>query len=284
MGGFELIKKTLVDRDKGKSLTIIPKNYTVVDLETTGFSPRYNHIIEVGCIKIKNNEVIKKYQSLIKPPIPISSTIEYKTGIKNNMVEAAPTFESIAQILWDFLKDEIIVGHNINFDINFLYDNFKMSIDKSFSNDYVDILRLSRKLIPEIEHHGLTDLQSYFDISFDEKFENDKFLHHRAINDCLMANEILYCLGNKVLKENIDLSELFNRNSNFNFEKFDVRKIQGDENLFDKDHLFYDKNCVFTGKLEQFTRSEAAQIVANIGGHCENNVTKNTNFLIVGDM
>lgn len=53
--------------------------------------------------------------------------------------------------------------------------------------------------------------------------------------------------------------------------------------MFKKDHPFYNKNCVFTDALEKFTRKDAAQIVCNIGGFCENNVTKKTNFLIVGD-
>ena len=63
----------------------------------------------------------------------------------------------------------------------------------------------------------------------------------------------------------------------------DLRTLQPDSTKFVQDHILYGRNCVFTGKLERFSRKEAAQIVNNMGGHCENNVTKNTNFLIVGD-
>ena len=109
------------------------------------------------------------------------------------------------------------------------------------------------------------DLCRYFDVALEPEgdFKDDlekilatiecnMFYNYRAINDCLLANGVLNGLR--------------------------------DKKFFNKDHIFYEKNCVFTGKLEKFTRQEAAQIVANIGGHCENTITKNTNFLIVGDM
>lgn len=278
------------DRKKGKSLITIPKNYVLVDLETTGFSSRYNHIMEVGAIKVHNGKIIDKYQSLVNPIEPIPLVIRYMTRITDEMVADAPKFDEIAQDVWNFLEDEIIVGYNISFDINFLYDNFLNTLNKNFQNDWLDILRLSRKIVKDIDRHGLIDLCEYFDITLkpEAEFENDieklitsieVFQHHRAINDCLLANKVLERLFDKVNRENINLNGLFKEKC-----KYDFRKIQGDESLFNKDHIFYGKNCVFTGKLEQFIRSEAAQIVANIGGHCENTVNKKTNFLIVGDM
>ena len=81
-------------------------------------------------------------------------------------------------------------------------------------------------------------------------------------------------------EKKIDLSKV----SASKYPQVDLKSIQGNENYFDASHIFYNKNCVFTGKLESFSRAEAAQIVANIGGRCGNTVTKNTNFLIVGDM
>ena len=212
----------------------------------------------------------------MKPPDPIPYEIECITGINNDMVANASAFKKIAQSVWDFLKGEIIVGHNVSFDINFLYDNFFNTLNRKFQNDWVDTLRLSRKIIGEMRHHKLMDLCSYFEVSM-EFLDNEMFLHHRAINDCLLAKGVLQGLAIKIEKEKLNLKELFN-------SKYDFRNIQGDESLFNEDHIFYDKNCVFTGKLECFTRAEAAKIVANIGGHCENNVTMKTNFLIVRDM
>ena len=96
------------------------------------------------------------------------------------------------------------------------------------------------------------------------------------MGDCKMTHEVL-CGLKKIIEENhVDLSP-------HRFPQIDLRTLQPDPTKFVQDHILYGRNCVFTGKLERFSRKEAAQIVLNIGGHCENNVTKNTNFLVVGN-
>ncbi len=264
----------LIVRNKGNSLMTFPENYTVVDLEATGYSAQFDSIIEIGCIKFREGKEISRYESLIKPPSAIPYVVECITGIKNEMVSNFPTFSEIARELWEYLSGEIIVGHNINFDINFLYDNFKVALDMQFTNDYVDTLRLARLLLPEIKSqgHGLDRLCGYFGIEITER--------HRATADCLLTNELFHCLKNFAAENKIDLSKI----SAPKYPRFNLKEIHGNENTFDASHIFFGKNCVFTGKLEEFSRTEAAQIVANIGGYCGNTVTKTTNFLIVGDM
>lgn len=97
-------------------------DYTVIELETTGFSSQFNHIIEVGCIKFRGGKEIDRYQSLIKPLEPIPYVIECMTGIKNADVQNTPTFNEIGMAIWNFLNGELIVGHSVNFDINFSYE------------------------------------------------------------------------------------------------------------------------------------------------------------------
>lgn len=290
-----------MDRDKGKSLLIIPSGYTVVDVETTGFSSEYNSIIEVGCIKFRNGVEVDRYQSLVKPPEPIPYVIECMTGIHNEQIQDAPIFEDIAMNIWNFLKGEVIVGHNVSFDINFLYDSFQRSFNLQFQNDFIDTLRLARILLPDIRKQGyngrgLADLCDYFNISWktkeNHKDEIDRLVdvfvsnalpqarHHRAIPDCQMTNKVFCCLKEMVIRDNIDLKELA---KSLDYRHV-LKNLHGNENEFDSAHVLFGKCCVFTGKLERFTRVEAAQIVVNIGGHCENTLTKRTNFLIVGDM
>lgn len=278
-------------RNKGKSLLMIPTDYTILDIETTGFNPRNDSIIEVCCIKYRNNKEIGRFSSLIQPP-PLDEVIndkDYKlnenlsyvgniayvskliaglTGINSEMLSDAPTFDSIADDLWSFLRGELIVGHNIHFDINFLYDNFLgFNSDYILQNDFVDTLRLSRIALPKLESHRLEDLDRYFDLNI---------VHHRAEGDCLITYSLLQELSKIISENNIDLEKKVCYN-------IDARYIKPETNDFDTDNPLYDKNCVFTGKLERFVRKDAAQIVVNLGGHCENNVTKKTNFLIVGD-
>ena len=58
----------MAERDKGQSLLTFPRDYTIVDIETTGYDFRYDYIIEVGCIKYRDSKEIARFKSLIKPP------------------------------------------------------------------------------------------------------------------------------------------------------------------------------------------------------------------------
>lgn len=291
----------MIERNKGASLLSMADDYTVVDLETTGFSSQYNHIIEVGCIKFRGGKEVERYQSLIKPLEPIPYVIECMTGIKNTDIQNSPTFDEIGMAIWNFLKDEIIVGHNVNFDVNFLYDNFQRNFDLQFQNDFIDTMRLARILLPNIKNqgyngHGLSVLCDYFDIPLElyRPFKDDiekivyafvenafpQFRRHRAIADCQMTNKVFCCLKELVNRDNVDLVELEKKQQTH----LRLKNLHSDGTNFNAGHIFFDKCCVFTGKLEQFTRIQAAQIVVNIGGRCEDRITKQTNFLIVGDM
>lgn len=291
----------MIERNKGASLLSMADDYTVVDLETTGFSSQYNHIIEVGCIKFRGGKEVERYQSLIKPLEPIPYVIECMTGIKNTDIQNSPTFDEIGMAIWNFLKDEIIVGHNVNFDVNFLYDNFQRNFDLQFQNDFIDTMRLARILLPNIKNqgyngHGLSVLCDYFDIPLElyRPFKDDiekivyafvenafpQFRRHRAIADCQMTNKVFCCLKELVNRDNVDLVELAKKQQTH----LRLKNLHSDGTNFNAGHIFFDKCCVFTGKLEQFTRIQAAQIVVNIGGRCEDRITKQTNFLIVGDM
>lgn len=260
---------------KGFSLFEIPTDYTIVDLETTGLSPAADVIIEVAAFKYKNNELTDKYTTLIKPidkdtgtVIHIDDFVTNLTGITNEMVSTAPTFKEISKDLYDFLYGDVIVGHNVNFDVNFLRENF-LSLDMPFPNNYVDTLRLARRLFPDLPHHRLSDLSDHFGL---------KGVHHRAAGDVEITKEVLEIFRNHVRENNINLADFLNH-------RLDLKKIvvSKPENI-DKSHMFYKKNIVFTGALEKYTRAEAAQIVVNIGGICQNGITNSTNFLVIGDM
>ncbi len=297
-----------VERNKGKSLIALPEDYTVIDLETTGFSSTYDEIIEVGGIKYRDGEEISRYNQLIKPIKPIPYVIECMTGIKNSMVADAPSFVDIGKEILNFIEDDIIVGHNINFDINFLYDNFKRWYAIEFKNDFVDTLRLGRLLIPDIKAegyrgHDLDSVYNYFESLKPVKKINAKDLseadldrlvesfvsaafpqmnRHRAIGDCEITNAVFDGMKEMIRRNDIDLDEISKKSSKSYNKIFQGLKCESGAG--DASHIFFGKCCVFTGKLEEFSRVEAAQIVINIGGQCENSVTKKTNFLIVGDM
>lgn len=289
-------------REKGVSLTSVPNEYTLVDIETTGLSPVYDSIIEVALIKIKDGQEIDRFNTLIKPPLSesyiddneienfketeihtdgqgekyvsyyVDSFITNLTGITNEMLGTAPSFDKLAPEIYDFIGNDILVGYNVNFDINFLYDNLRNSIDKKLCNNYLDLLRLARRVLPDLQDHKLETVKYFFQIQQQQE--------HRALGDCYLANEVLKELLLYVKNNSIDLHVLFKNSSS----KLDLLKITGDETKFNPEHSFYKKYCVFTGKLDKMLRVDAAKIVADVGGICQNNVNKDTNFLILGNL
>lgn len=163
------------NRQKGESLMIYPSDYVCIDIETTGLDPTQDKIIEIAAIKVVDNQVVDSYSSLINPNIIVNDFIVELTGITNQELANAPTIEQILPEFINFVGDNIVVGHNVHFDINFIYDNSMKFLGKPFSNDFIDTLRLSRKLLPSIKSHRLHLLTEYFNINVNE--------FHRALSD-----------------------------------------------------------------------------------------------------
>lgn len=256
----------------------VPDSYIVLDLETTGLDPHYDDIIEVACLKFAGGKQVDSFHSYIQPrPFQdddgqlhfVDDFITDLTGITDDMLKDAPRFASIAPELSKYLGNSVLVGHNVNFDINFLYDNFMAALRKPLHNNFVDTMRIARIVMPDLPHHRLKDLCKAFSIGTDL---------HRADSDCMATQKILVNLQKLAAESNIDLAA-YRRHHNIN-----LSALAGDTTLNDPSHPLYGKNVVFTGKLQRFLRKDAAQIVCNIGGYCENNVTKKTNFLVIGSL
>lgn len=265
-----------VERNKGQSLIEFPDEYCVIDIETTGYDPYVDEIIELAATHIKNNTIVDTFQSLIKPSKKIDKYIEELTGITNSMVATAPLLQNVLPDFLNFVSSYIIVGHNVNFDINFIYDYSVDLLGVKFQNNYVDTLRLARKLFPELEHHRLIDLVDYF------KFPEERM--HRALVDCKYTF-LSFEAMRKTVASKFDSLESFVktfRQKKSTWESVKAKDIVPTVQNFDSSNPFYNKVCVFTGTLK-FSRAHAILLIKNLGGIVKDGITKETNFLIVGD-
>lgn len=197
------------------------------------------------------------------------------TGITNDMLQGAPKIDVVLPEFLSFLGDFPIIGYNVSFDVNFIYAACSNLLKSSFTTDFIDTMRMARKLHPEMAHHRLQDMVNLFGISHKSA--------HRTIPDCEATHQCYLRLKDEALttygtEENFVLQ--FKRKSGYGAKAID---IQGDLQKVDEDSPIYQKHCVFTGKLERFSRKEAMQIVADLGGINEDNVTKKTNFLVLGN-
>lgn len=165
---------------RNKSLMIYPESYVVLDIETTGFSATHNEIIELSAIKVENNIVREEFTTLVKPIGYIAPRITELTGITREMTANAPHIGVALVKFMEFVSNNIVVGHNVNFDINFIDAKLKEWHKTSFNNDYIDTLTIARKLLPQLKSHKLGNLAEYF------KFNSDGM--HRGLKDCQVTN------------------------------------------------------------------------------------------------
>lgn len=259
--------------NKGKAVNALPEDYVALDLETTGLDPEWDSIIEIGMVRVRRGEVVAEYSTLVNPGMPIDDFIAELTGITNDMLAAAPALPEVLPAARDFLGDDIILGHNINFDINFIYDNCEYQGLKPVSNGYIDTMRISRRVLPDLKHHRLGDIVNALGV--------DHAQAHRAICDC---HATIGCY--KALLAHIDAGAgreaYITEVSRHGAQRPDLHALTADGTAVDEMHPLYGKHCVFTGTLAKMVRLDAAQAVVNVGGLCDNGVTKDTNFLILG--
>jgi DNA polymerase-3 subunit epsilon len=261
-------------REKGRSIIDFPQNYILIDIETTGLSTEWDEIIEIAALKIKQDKIVDTFSSLVKPQFEIDEFITELTGISNQDLENAPSLIDVLPLFKDFISSSFLIGYNVNFDINFLYDAFLENMNYKMNNDYIDILRIARKVLPTLEHHRLDDLISYY--SLDER------RLHRALNDCEKTFSVFQSLKEEVLSKFASTEDFKKINHSKSYDEI-FKSLKAETDIFDESHPIYNKICVFTGTLEKMSRKEAAQLVTNIGGICKNNITKDTNFLILGN-
>lgn len=256
------------------SIIALPDSYVVVDLETTGLDYKWDKIIEIAAVRFRDGKEVEHYEQLVAIDHPLPSFITTLTGITDEMLLGCPRIDQAIKDFSDFLGSDIIIGHNVNFDIRFLTAAYQTHLGQDLTNPCIDTMRISRKILPELQHHRLMDLAAYYKITYAGA--------HRGRVDCDITNACYRYMRETILSQETEAefqARFIYRHSS---SKIDVKSIHAETTDFDPEHPLYQKTIVFTGALSQMTRAEAMQIVVNHGGICGNSVTKNTNFLVIG--
>jgi len=167
---------------------MLPKTLVFIDTETTGGSSRRDRVIEIGAVRVENNQVVKTFQTLIDPGMFLPEEISYLTGILPTQLESAPTFRQIADDLTNFMTDAVMVAHNVRFDFAFLKNEFT-NLGVDFSPKQLCTVRLSRALFPQFPRHNLDSIIERFGFKCERR--------HRAFDDAM----ILWQFYQKVLEQ-----------------------------------------------------------------------------------
>jgi ATP-dependent DNA helicase DinG len=159
-------------------------SFIAIDFETTGFLPD-GEIIEIGMVKVQNKSVTETYNQLIKPLGPIPKEITFLTGITNEMVAAKPYWPEVVNEVLEFIGDNILVAHNVEFDKNIL----EKSLGYCLPNLWVDTLDLAKISLPALPNYKLSYLVNVLKVQ--------RLTNHRAIDDAKMTADIFI----KLIKE-----------------------------------------------------------------------------------
>lgn len=224
-------------------------NYVALDLETTGLRPKYDRIIEIGAVRVREGKVVDTFRSFVNPGRTLEPAICELTGITEQMLVDAPQSEVAVAALLEFIGTDILLGHRILFDYSFVKRAAQYQ-KLSFEKEGIDTLKLSRKFLPDLESRRLPALCSHYGIAHTA---------HRALDDARAASDLY-----------LKLAELFYDGSEEDFKpqplvyrvkkETPITKPQKERlyKLLDKHKINKDYN------VEMLTRNEASRITDQI--------------------
>lgn len=157
-------------------------DFTIVDLETTGLSPNGDRIIEIGALVVKQGKWVSSYSTLVNPERSLPPFITQLTGIRDEQLKKAPTFEEIAEEVFELFRGRLLVAHNARFDHGFLRNELGR-VDMELPAKPLCTVRLSRQLFPKAKGHGLDRVIKRLGISCENR--------HRAVDDAKVLWEFL---------------------------------------------------------------------------------------------
>ncbi len=258
---------------KGESVLCLPRDYTVVDTETTGLSTESCCLIEVSALRVREGRVAAEFSTLIRPPWRevqkngqwqqgyVDDFIQGLTGITDEMLEGAPLPEEALPQVEDFLGRDLLLGHNVGFDTAFLYDSFQKYLGRPLGNNSLDQLRLARKLLPQLPHHRLGDVAAALGVPYEGA--------HRALADCWITYGCYEKLRALALSQGTEEEFL---------QRFEKKKPAKPRYPGVPGHPFYQKTLVLTGSLDTSQNREA---VLRAGGKVGKEVAAGVDFVAI---
>ncbi|WP_409301341.1 ATP-dependent DNA helicase DinG [Peribacillus sp. SCS-155] len=169
------------------------QRYVVIDLETTGNSPKKgDRIIQFAGVVIEGDKIVDEYSTFIHPGQDIPLFIEELTGIDNEMVKHAPQFEDVAPRIAEFLADACFVAHNVLFDLSFLQEELKRCGFEGFYGSTIDTVELSKIMKPTSDGYKLNQLAK------EENLQHER--PHRADSDAYVTALLFMELKKKMLR------------------------------------------------------------------------------------
>jgi len=258
--------------------------FIVLDIETTGINCNADRIIEISAVRYEHFQEVSTFSTLVNPQRPLPDFISRLTGISQNDLQSAPTWDSIQRDFLDFIGDLPLIGHNIrSFDLRFIEKAIGYEID----SPVIDTLDLSRYAFPELSSHKLSYLNSALSIGTQTS--------HRALADVRTTFAVLIASLYELAHENsVPITDyaceqaqaqaeckLNSPPTRKYWEHIDIKSITPTCAEIDTSCPLCGKSIVFTGTLS-LPREDAMQIAVNAGAVIKSSVSKKTDYLVIG--
>lgn len=261
-------------------------NFVAFDFETAN-SSRHS-ICSVGMVFVENGKMVDSVYQLINPGEHFDEFNIAIHGITPDDVKDAPTFDVFYEKVREKIQNKIMIAHYLPFDGYALRDNLERYDIQPGSYQLLCSYQLSKKLLLGQSSYSIKSLCQYYDINLDH--------HHHALDDAKACAELtlkvmeefsltdLDALYSKTRIKPGEISKGIYRSSLIqkSTKKFDLSNIEITTET-DENNIFHNKNIVFTGRLNVFTRNEAARLVAGRGGKPQTAINKETNYIIIGN-
>lgn len=158
----------------------------ILDIETTGLEFSEGHkIIEIGCFELIDKEIGRHYHQYINPDKKLTQENMRIHGLTNDFLEPYPSFNEVAEEFLDFIKDDLIVAHNAQFDIGFLNNELNIArLDLITQDKVIDTLIIARDAFPG----QLVNLDSLVKkLKINSNVNRD---HHGALKDAKILTDV----------------------------------------------------------------------------------------------
>jgi DNA polymerase-3 subunit alpha (Gram-positive type) len=183
---------------KGESDLSLDDEIVIFDLETTGFNPKFEKIIEIGAVKIKDKQVVDTFSTFVNPQKPIPAKITELTSITDGMVKDAPLEKEAIEAFLDFAGNSPLVAHNADFDMGFIREATKR-LGTKYEPCYIDTLTIARSLFRDLSNHKLETIVKHLKV--------EVLNAHRAIDDTkMLANAFIEMC--KIMEDNLRIKNI----------------------------------------------------------------------------
>lgn len=240
-------------------------NFCIVDIETTGLSSPIDKIVEIGILKIQDNSVVDSFSSLVNPGRHISAEASAVNGIYDSDISAAPCFNEVAGRVANMLRDSVVIGHNVTFDLGFI-QNELAAAGYIENYAYIDTLGCARHIVKGLPNYKLQTLLAYYEIAPGKA--------HRASSDVQATYELFKALRTEYRKQ-------YNEALGKAREERERRK-QENRIKYAASPLL-EKNFCFTGEFLA-ERHELEAMAPLVGACVRNEVNGKTAYLVKGDV